>query len=222
MTVYDYLLFIGKIRLLSDSIISEAIERVVHLCKLQSVIHKYIYTCSKGFKQRIGIAQAIIHNPALLILDEATSGLDPSQIIDMRHLIKDISKTATIIICSHILSEVTATCSRVFILNRGSIIADGSPTDLLQDKQFIINISTTLPYPRITKLFSKLHDLKSINIISDKDNIYSYDLYCMSDIRESLFSLCANNNVILSNLSLRESNLEDMFISLTKDTKNDN
>ena len=128
MTTAEYLRFCGDIRRLDN--IKYRQDRVVNLCQLKGVLHQPIDELSKGYRQRVGLAQALLHEPELLILDEPTSGLDPTQIIEIRELIKTLGSETTIIMCSHILSEVSATCSRVFILNKGQIVADGTPKEL--------------------------------------------------------------------------------------------
>ena len=128
MTVYDYLKFIADIREISN--FETRIIEVIKQCGLNGVVHKPINTLSKGYKQRVGIAQAILHDPKILILDEPTSGLDPNQIVEIRGLIKELGKEKTLIISSHILQEVQAVCNRIIIINEGKIVADGSTEEL--------------------------------------------------------------------------------------------
>lgn len=124
LTVKEYLIFIGKIRQLNKSNLKKELDRVLSLCSLSEVINRLCGELSKGFKQRVGLAQAIIHNPKLLILDEPTSGLDPHQLSSARSLLKELSSTTTIIFSSHILAEVRTICSRVIILTQGAIARD--------------------------------------------------------------------------------------------------
>ncbi len=128
MTVYDYLEFIAKVRKVVN--FKARLKEVISLCGLHGIIQKPIKSLSKGYKQRVGIAQAIFHDPKILILDEPTSGLDPNQIVEIRELIKKLGKEKTLIISSHILQEVQAVCDRIVIINKGSIVADGSPEEL--------------------------------------------------------------------------------------------
>ncbi len=133
MNVIDYLKFAAELESVPKNEIESAVNKVVDLCGLQDVRHKDIGELSKGFKQRVGLAQAMVHNPEVLILDEPTSGLDPNQIIEIRKLIKQLGKQKTLVLSTHIMQEVEATCDRVLIINNGEIVADGSP-DSLQDK----------------------------------------------------------------------------------------
>jgi ABC-2 type transport system ATP-binding protein len=130
MTVDEYLLFMAAARLVPREKRKDAIEASVASCGLKGVRSKLIETLSKGYKQRVGLAQAIIHDPPVLILDEPTSGLDPNQIIEIRSLIKELGKSKTVILSTHILQEVEAVCSRVLILNEGSIAAQGTPEEI--------------------------------------------------------------------------------------------
>lgn len=130
MTAYDFLLFIAKIRGIEKNNIKNAIESVIENLSLHDVIHKRIENLSKGFKRRVGIAQAIIHDPEILIMDEPTDGLDPNQKYDVRELIKKISKNKTIVISTHILEEVEAVCTRAAIIAKGKLLFDDTPSKL--------------------------------------------------------------------------------------------
>ena len=131
MNVIDYLNYAAELQSVQKDEIPEAVKKMVKLCGLEEVKHKDIGELSKGYKQRVGLAQAMIHNPDVLLLDEPTSGLDPNQIIEIRKLIKDLGKHKTLMLSTHILQEVQATCDRVIIINNGEIVADGT-TDSLQ------------------------------------------------------------------------------------------
>jgi ABC-2 type transport system ATP-binding protein len=130
MTTYDFLVFVAKIRGTQKNLISNAISKVVESLSLTDVLHKRIEHLSKGFKRRVGIAQAIIHDPEILIMDEPTDGLDPNQKYDVRELIKKISKNKTIIISTHILEEVEAVCTRAAIISKGKLLFDDTPEKL--------------------------------------------------------------------------------------------
>lgn len=130
MKVLEYLKFIAEIRSIEKDKIKERIKKVVLTCGLSRVINKTIEELSKGFRQRVGLAQAIMHEPDILILDEPTTGLDPNQIVEIRDLIKEIGKEKTVIFSTHILSEVSATCARVIIINNGRITGEGKPAEL--------------------------------------------------------------------------------------------
>ncbi len=135
MMVTEYLDFIGEVRGMPQSKRKKAINRMIEVTNLQSVIRRPIGELSKGFRQRVGIAQAMLHDPEILIMDEPTSGLDPTQIIEIRDLIKELGKEKTVILSTHILPEVSAACNRVLIINDGEIVASGSPEELTQRAQ---------------------------------------------------------------------------------------
>jgi len=132
MRVYEYLKFVAEVRGIKKGELKDSIKRVVKDCSLSGVLKKPIDELSKGYRQRVGLAQAIIQNPEILILDEPTTGLDPNQIIEIRDLIKKIGKEKTIILSTHILSEVGATCDRVVVINNGKIVGEGTPAELAQ------------------------------------------------------------------------------------------
>ncbi|OGF42743.1 ABC transporter, partial [Candidatus Falkowbacteria bacterium RIFOXYB2_FULL_47_14] len=131
MRVYEYLKFIAEVRGIAKEDMKKRLKEVVEACGLKKVLLKPIEELSKGYRQRVGLAQAIMHEPDILILDEPTTGLDPNQIVEIRDLIKKIGKEKTVIFSTHILSEVSATCDRVLIINNGKIVGEGSPADLM-------------------------------------------------------------------------------------------
>ena len=131
MNVYDYLRFIATVREIKGNKFNKAFSRVVEECGLKGVIHKQIGTCSKGFKQRVGLAAAMIHDPKILILDEPVSGLDPNQIVEIRGLIKRLGREKLVLISSHILQEIQATVNRIIIIHKGEIVADGTSDELI-------------------------------------------------------------------------------------------
>ena len=133
MIVHDYLKFISEVRGISDNDFKNAFQKVVEECSLNAVAHRTIANCSKGYKQRIGLAAALIHDPKILILDEPVTGLDPNQIVEIRELIKKLGKEKIVLMSSHILQEIQATVDRIIIINEGSIVADGSSEELLND-----------------------------------------------------------------------------------------
>lgn len=220
MSVYDYLVFVARLRQIKPVFQSSKIQRVVNACQLRSVIHQPIDTLSKGFRQRVGLAQALIHEPELLILDEPTSGLDPAQIIEIRSLIKQLGQSTTVILCSHILSEVAATCSRVFILKQGQIVADGEPKTLTRQAQgekiiyVDANQSLDVFKPALQEFGEVVRDVQVI----DQQGAYSkFRLVSGQDIRDDLYQLMVRNKWQLRELKLEETSLEDVFVDLTRD-----
>lgn len=133
MRVYDYLKFTAQIRGVESQDLKVAVDRVVDLCKLERVTGKNILELSKGYKQRVGLAQAMVHRPDLLILDEPTSGLDPNQVVEVRELIRDLGREHTVMLSTHILQEVEASCSRIMIINLGELVADGTAEELISE-----------------------------------------------------------------------------------------
>ncbi|MBA94198.1 MAG: ABC transporter [Rickettsiales bacterium] len=220
MTVLDYLKFISHIRKIEPSHQQSQIKRVIDLCELGQVLTKPIEECSKGFKQRVGLAQALMHKPEILILDEPTVGLDPNQIIEIRHLIKELGKETTIVLCSHILSEVSATCSRVFILKKGNIIANGSPKELQAtgSKEKNIFLSISAPKDILEKALNNHNiTITSIKEIGTNEALTSYKITSSDDCRTQLFNIAVKEKWILNELRIEETSLEDIFIELTKE-----
>ena len=135
MPVIDYLKFVGELQGITKEKITDSLLSVIDTCGLEAEKHKKISELSKGYKQRVGLAQALIHNPEVLILDEPTTGLDPNQIVEIRDLIRKIGREKTVILSSHILAEVEATCDRIMIINKGKIVADGTTVELRKQAQ---------------------------------------------------------------------------------------
>ena len=219
LTVTEYLTFICNLRKLRT--IQQTISLTLEQCQLTKVRHKLIGNLSKGFKQRVGLAQAIIHKPRLLILDEPTNGLDPNQIIEFRNLIRSLSDT-TVIFCSHILSEVTELCEYIFILDSGEIISHGTKTEL-QDKhmhQKVIYLEAVAEFKIIQSLLlqSKL-PINKINNQSTNSNSCTVEIHTTIDLREDLFELFSKNSLKIRELRLAESSLENIFVKLTDSKK---
>ena len=133
MTVYEYLEFIANLRKISGKGFRDALSSVVDKCGLQGVVHKQISSCSKGYKQRIGLAGSMIHDPKILILDEPVTGLDPNQIVEIRELIKSLGREKLVLMSSHILQEIQATVDRIMIIHQGEIVANGTNEELMSN-----------------------------------------------------------------------------------------
>ncbi len=216
--VTDYLHFIGQLRGLHD--LKERIERikrVLKLCSLHPAVGKKIGELSKGFRQRVGLAQAIIHDPDILILDEPTSGLDPNQVQEVRGLIQDLKKQKTLLISTHILSEVQQTCDRVLIINKGRIVADGTPQDLTGAKKVNrLFVSFRGPKDNIQNKLRELAGVRSLRTESSNgEEGFSIESDAQHDLREDVFRLAAGENWPILSLNLERSSLEDVFHSLT-------
>jgi ABC-2 type transport system ATP-binding protein len=223
MNVLDYLHYAAELQSVQKEKIAESVKKMVKVCGLDEVKHKDIGELSKGYKQRVGLAQAMIHNPDVLLLDEPTSGLDPNQIIEIRKLIKDLGKQKTVMLSTHILQEVQATCDRVIIINNGEIVADGT-TDSLQ-KSFQGQLSIHLIIKKDArfgrdKLISTMESIKNVDkvkIISDDDNSWTVDITATKgiDVREEIFKKIVSQDMVLLELHQEETSLEDIFRKLT-------
>ena len=220
--VLDYLEFAAELESVPKSDIAKSIKKMVGVCGLGDVQHKDIGELSKGFKQRVGLAQAMIHEPDVLILDEPTSGLDPNQIIEIRKLIKQLGKEKTLVLSTHILQEVEATCDRVLIINKGQIVADGTP-DSLQDKfRGQVQISLVLKKDSVDKdlvlrAISSIRNIEKARI--SKEDELSYHLLIAGrkgeDVREDIFRKMVSMNQVILGLHQEETSLEDIFRQLT-------
>ncbi len=214
MTVLEYLQFVGKMQGINTEL-DEKVFAVIAKCGLKEKKNAEISTLSKGYRQRVGIAQALIHDPKIVILDEPTTGLDPKQRIEIRDLIKEIGETKTVILSSHILPEVHSTCSRVLILNNGKIKADDTPFGLENmgqaDPRIHIEVDR-VPENLISKLNShemiKGVEVNGNNIIIITDN--------KVDLRQEVAKMIIENEIGLLELIRKQADLEDIFISLTK------
>jgi ABC-2 type transport system ATP-binding protein len=219
MNVLDYLHFIMGVRGIAKGRWNQRGKEITEVCGLGPVIHRNIGELSKGFKQRVGLAQAMVHDPDILILDEPTSGLDPNQIAEIRSLIKELGKEKTVILCTHILPEVEVTCGRVLIINEGKIVADGSPTELQSSFQGKEQIYLELRAPE--DVFTKLENLENVEkveqIASNGEDLKRFNLECTKgvDLREKLFRLAVENNWVLLEMRQEQASLEDIFRQLT-------
>ncbi len=221
MKVYEYLKFVAQMRGIKKEDFENRIKDVSESCGLNQVLGKPIDELSKGYRQRVGLAQAIIHNPDVLILDEPTTGLDPNQIAEIRDLIKKIGKEKTVIFSTHILSEVSAVCDRVIIINKGKIVGEGTPGELIQkagNKEVI--------YVKIkgneNEVLNKLKAMEDVDSVEEKDKeseeIYGYEIEPKTgvDIREKLSKLVMESGWSILEFSKNTVSLEDVFRELTK------
>lgn len=217
MNVVDYLQFITEVRKMEKPSRLPAIKRVVDMCGLGDMIHKDIGELSKGYRQRVGLAQSMVHNPDILILDEPTTGLDPNQIIEIRSLIKEIGREKTVIFSTHILGEVTATCDDVMIINSGRIVAKGTPDELMANAQGkgVLNLEIGSDSTDVTDKLSGLFGVSSAKAGVDK-NTYIVESDKETDVRESVFRLAVDNNWVLLGMNRYQTSLEDVFKQLTK------
>jgi ABC-2 type transport system ATP-binding protein len=215
MTVAEYLIFVGKMYGINKDDLEEKVSDIVEKCGLAGKENKEISILSKGYRQRLGIAQALIHNPKIVILDEPTTGLDPNQKIEIRKLIKEIGKSKTVILSSHMLSEIQATCSRVLIINKGEIVADGTPESLESSnrKQAVINVEVDQIGQN---LISRLESIEGINKVEVRMNRITIITGLENDFRKDIAKIIIEESGLLE-LTRKQDNLEDIFINLTKE-----
>lgn len=226
MGVLDYLNFIAQIRNIPKSQRKERIREVIDICGLEKVIQKDVGELSKGYRQRLGLSQALIHAPSILILDEATSGLDPSQIIEIRNLIKEIGKEKMIIFSSHILPEVSATCSRILIINEGRLVANGTPEELAgrAKGQEVVHISIRGPREEIEAKLDDLSFVSGYKCVKSDDAILGYRISSQqgNNAAEEIFQFVVDNHWSLTELRQETVSLEDVFLQLTGSEPADN
>lgn len=217
MKVYEYLFFLASIRQLGNKS-KEKIKDVILKCGLSDVIIRYIGELSKGYRQRVGLAGCLLHNPEILILDEPTTGLDPNQIVEVRNLIKKMGKDKTVILSTHILPEVQATCQRAIIINEGKIIAQGTVNELTQKAKGknILEVKIKGPKEKIETVISKTNGI--LKLKSERENgIVKLEIETESniDVRELIFKLCVKNNWVLLEQTPKVLSLEEVFQRLT-------
>lgn len=216
MYVREYLLFVASIYKLKNK--KQRIDEIIEQTGLTIEQHKTIGSLSKGYKQRVGIAQALIHNPSVLILDEPTSGLDPNQIIEIRNLIAQIGKNKTVLLSTHIMQEVEAICNRVIIINKGKIVADNKKEALQQE---LSDKNKQIIFVEFDKGIT-VEDLQSIKGVRKVKPIrkmqYLIEAYADEDIRPQLFQLAVKKQVTVLSMQKKEKSLEEVFHELTQNT----
>jgi ABC-2 type transport system ATP-binding protein len=208
MYVHEYLAFIGELHSLKGKKLKERVSEMISLCGLTVEQNKKIGTLSKGYRQRVGLAQALIHDPSVLILDEPTTGLDPNQLVEIRHLIKEISKDKTVILSTHIMQEVKALCNRVIIINAGSIVADDT-VESLTESQHVLRIELQKPVS-----LEALSAFGTVTAVSER--IYEIAHSAKEDLRPKVFELAKQNDWVILSMQQNEMDLEQVFRDLTK------
>lgn len=221
MRVYEYLRFVSDVRGIKKTEQKSAISEAAESCGLSKVLRKPIDELSKGFRQRVGLAQAIIHKPDILILDEPTTGLDPNQIVEIRDLIKKIGQEKTVIFSTHILGEVSATCDRVIIINDGKIVGEGRPEELIRKASGKELIKTLIKGDKnkIKEELNSLEGLASVEVVEAKEggcNYYNIVPKEGIDLREKIALLSINNSWPILEMTREKTSLEDVFRELTK------
>jgi len=223
MNVLEYLAYSAELHGITGQRSRERLREMVQVCGLQDVRHKDIGELSKGYRQRVGLAQAMIHDPEVLILDEPTSGLDPNQIVEIRNLIKQLGRAKTVVLSTHILSEVQATCDRVIIINEGKIAADGSPEQL--QRQFhggeglTVELKSAVDNP-LEAIAPKLRILAYVNnvtLLSHDGPVTRFEISVDrgQDIREAVFRQAVSEGWVVLEMHRKVTSLEEVFHKLT-------
>jgi ABC-2 type transport system ATP-binding protein len=219
MPVLEYLEYVAQLQNVPKEKIKDRIGEMVVTCGIDREKHKKIGELSKGYRQRVGLAQAMIHDPEILILDEPTTGLDPNQIIEIRKLIRNLGREKTLILSTHILPEVEATCDRILIINSGKIVADGSPDTLRKQAQgqevLRVRIEETAEKDVVGNSLRGLDTVGMVDPVSDSENLFVIQSRAGQSSKKEIFKLCVKNNWVLTELTPIETKLEDIFRELT-------
>ncbi len=219
MTVQDYLRFMGTIRRMNPKDIKSRISYVIDVCRLGDYRNSHIGKLSKGFRQRVGIAQAVMHDPDVLVMDEPTIGIDPIQVVETRQLIKDLAGSHTVILSTHILPEVSMLCDRVLIIHEGQIVAEDTPKELGERLQGVDRLEVEIQGPQ-AEVIQTLEKIRGVILVEpstqDGDQIiYKIQAKRGLDLRPTVSRAIINNGWSLLNLQLVSMSLEEIFLKLT-------
>ncbi|HTA83308.1 MAG TPA: ATP-binding cassette domain-containing protein [Bacteroidia bacterium] len=218
MPVIEYLEFSALLQGVTKDKVQGRIREMIRVCGLMGEKHKLIGELSKGYRQRVGLAQAMIHDPQVLILDEPTTGLDPNQIIEIRKLIKEIGKEKTVILSTHILPEVEATCDRILIINNGKIVADGTARNLRNQSkgQEVIQVKIEDGIKNdIIEGLKTIPFVIKVDEVMGKENGYEIHTEKMGAPKRDIFKMCVDRGWVLTEMTPFETRLEDIFHDLT-------
>jgi len=220
MGVYESLVFASEIRQIPKEKRNARIAEMIEICGLTSVINKYVDELSKGYRQRLGLAQAMIHDPEILILDEPTTGLDPNQIVEIRHLIKELGQKKTVIFSTHILSEAESTCDRVLIIDKGKIVADGTKETLQAQFQGLTTLYLQIKSTKddVSEKLKQLEGVETMEMVESTNaetKRYILGVKKDLDIRESIFHKAVKEKWIILEMNQEKQTLENVFRALT-------
>ena len=219
MTVRDYLLFVAAIKNIPRVNRKAKVDQVLERARVADMADRYCWKLSKGYRQRVGIAQALIHDPDVLILDEPTAGLDPKQIIETRQLIKDLAGDHTIVLSTHILPEVSQTCQRVVIINQGQVVAIDTPDNLTAQvgNSEVVYLKIDTLGTNVTPTLAAVPGVTNISTTETNGTIVSLQVETQQgdDIRQQLAAAVVNQGAGLLELRLMQMSLEEVFLSLT-------
>ena len=221
MTVREYLTFVADVRGMEPNLRNKRIKEIGGRCGLGDAAGKLVGELSKGFRQRVGLAQAMLHDPDILILDEPTSGLDPNQIVEIRDLIKEVGREKTVLLSTHILPEVQATCSRILIISGGKLVADGTPQELrARDRGAryrVVLEANGVPKDAIRERLIKVAGVSRCEATATDggEHAFKIDASTSDDLRKPLFRAAVDNQWTLLELVRESASLEDVFRHLT-------
>ena len=223
LLVKEYLSFVADLRGMSPSERRENLDITIEETSLQEVYYRPINQLSKGYRQRVGLAQAILHRPSILIMDEPTEGLDPNQRLTMRELIRSLGQDRTVLLSTHVMQEVETTCERVLLISRGKLVIDSSVEDLLAHAQGMRSIHVEVEGNEVETGLKRLPDVTSVDRLAPIDGRKRYVVSVSgdTDIRPDIFSLAKKKDWVLWELHEDKARLEDVFHSLTAETAED-
>lgn len=221
LLVFEYLQFIGKARGIKSDQLGAAIDVVIQKCGISDFVYKHIGSLSKGMRQRVGLAQAIVHDPAVIILDEPTSGLDPNQIREIRKLIQDLGKTKTIMLSTHILQEVEVLCKRIFIVNEGKIVAEGTNEEISQQLKGEDVFSIEIVGSVSKELVDSMQHIEGVHKVDLQQSTGHTTKVLITGLSEKLhgenfFDWAARSSVRLREITRKSASLESIFEKITR------
>ena len=214
MYVHEYLRFVGKLYGLKGSALKNRVGEMIDLCGLTREQNKKIEALSKGYRQRVGLAQALIHDPKVLILDEPTTGLDPNQIVEIRKVIKKVSEQKTVLFSTHIMQEVQALCDRVIVINKGKIVADDRIEELKAAPASTVVITVEFSEGVDVSLLEAVEGIVSVS--HARGGIYVVEAQSSSDVRPHIFKLASREGLTLLGMQQEEESIEKIFQRLTQ------
>lgn len=220
LTVKEFVSYMADLKLVKGKDKKSEIDRVIKLTGLEEVKGKLIRSLSRGYKQRVSLAGALVGNPPILILDEPTVGLDPKQVIEIRNLIKSLGKKHTILISSHILSEISQMCNKIMIINKGKILRIDSTSEIEKQASDSSEIIVTIEdnENKFESIKKNISNIASIKLEEENDNEKVYNVkYTGEDIRKVLFKECAKEDITIVEMKKKENSLEDAFLKITEE-----
>lgn len=225
LTVKEFVSYMADLKLVSRKEKKAEIERVIKATGLEEVKGKLVRNLSRGYRQRVSLAGALIGNPPILILDEPTVGLDPIQVKEIRTLIKELGKKHTILISSHILAEISQMCNKIIIINKGKIIKEDNMKKIEESAETSekeLELIVEENEKELSKVIKEIPEIKSIKLIekNDSQKVYAIKYQGKDDIRKKLFKQCVEADITIIEMKKKEVSLEDAFLKITKEEEN--